>query len=188
MPHEEVRDYFYQRQNYLHELDTAAEDLTRMRMHRAELVPKIGFFFYNIFIDEAHKVTVQIAGLDTIYEIGVDTPCFAHIQTGESQGQPPHEDARETTASYLAGFLPLHEDFKLGLGKKDELDYDCPYFFVGFIVQHRLLKQTRVIGVSYPSSDHPLFSITNIGYAHVKSLHKENLMTMIRSIYPDAVL
>src|SRR5215218_2407784 len=35
MPHEEVRDYFYQRQNYLHELDTAAEDLTiRMRMHR----------------------------------------------------------------------------------------------------------------------------------------------------------
>ena len=34
MPHEEVRDYFYQRQNYLHQLDTAAEDLThRMRMH-----------------------------------------------------------------------------------------------------------------------------------------------------------
>jgi len=38
MPHEEVRDYFYQRQNYLHELDTAAEDLTiQTRMHRAEL-------------------------------------------------------------------------------------------------------------------------------------------------------
>jgi predicted transcriptional regulator len=38
MPHEEVRDYFYERQNYLHELDAAAEDLTiRMRMHRAEL-------------------------------------------------------------------------------------------------------------------------------------------------------
>jgi predicted transcriptional regulator/transcriptional regulator with XRE-family HTH domain len=38
MPHEEVRDYFYQRQNYLHELDAAAEDLTvRMRMHRADL-------------------------------------------------------------------------------------------------------------------------------------------------------
>src|SRR6202045_4615150 len=28
MPHEEVRDYFYQPQHYLHELDTAAEDLT----------------------------------------------------------------------------------------------------------------------------------------------------------------
>ncbi len=42
MPHEEVRDYFYQRQNYLHELDTAAEDLTiRMRMHRAELTREL---------------------------------------------------------------------------------------------------------------------------------------------------
>jgi len=39
MPHEEVRDYFYERQNYLHGLDTAAEELTvRMRMHRADLV------------------------------------------------------------------------------------------------------------------------------------------------------
>ena len=38
MPHEEVRDFFYQRQNYLHELDTAAEELTdRMRMHRGEI-------------------------------------------------------------------------------------------------------------------------------------------------------
>ncbi|MDT5287945.1 MAG: family transcriptional regulator, fatty acid utilization regulator, partial [Mycobacterium sp.] len=38
MPHEEVRDYFYQRQNYLDALDAAAEDLTvRMRMHRADL-------------------------------------------------------------------------------------------------------------------------------------------------------
>lgn len=42
MPHEEVRDYFYQRQNYLHELDTAAEDLTvRTRMHRAELAREL---------------------------------------------------------------------------------------------------------------------------------------------------
>lgn len=38
MPHEEVRDYFYQRQNYLHELDAAAEGLTaRVRMHGGEL-------------------------------------------------------------------------------------------------------------------------------------------------------
>jgi predicted transcriptional regulator/transcriptional regulator with XRE-family HTH domain len=42
MPHEEVRDYFYQRQNYLHELDTAAEGLTaRMRMHRGELAGEL---------------------------------------------------------------------------------------------------------------------------------------------------
>src|ERR1700712_4870336 len=42
MPHEEVRDYFYQRQNYLDELDTAAEALTvRMRMNRADLAREL---------------------------------------------------------------------------------------------------------------------------------------------------
>jgi XRE family transcriptional regulator, fatty acid utilization regulator len=38
MPHEEVRDYFYERQNYLHDLDTAAEQLTAdMRINLGEL-------------------------------------------------------------------------------------------------------------------------------------------------------
>ncbi|MDG3009976.1 XRE family transcriptional regulator [Rhodococcus sp. D2-41] len=42
MPHEEVRDYFYQRQNYLHELDVAAEELTqRLRMHRGDVLKEI---------------------------------------------------------------------------------------------------------------------------------------------------
>ncbi|HEX7322040.1 MAG TPA: acetate metabolism transcriptional regulator RamB [Mycobacterium sp.] len=42
MPHEEVRNYFYERQNYLHELDTAAEDLaTKMRRHQGELAVEL---------------------------------------------------------------------------------------------------------------------------------------------------
>lgn len=42
MPHEEVRDFFYERQNYLHDLDTAAEELTiRLRMHRPELAREL---------------------------------------------------------------------------------------------------------------------------------------------------
>jgi len=42
MPHEEVRDYFYQRQNYLRELDTAAEDLTiKMRLHHGDLAREL---------------------------------------------------------------------------------------------------------------------------------------------------
>lgn len=42
MPHEEVRDFFYQRQNYLHDLDTAAEDLaTQMRRHQGELAVEL---------------------------------------------------------------------------------------------------------------------------------------------------
>lgn len=54
MPHEEVRDYFYQRQNYLHELDTAAEDLTvRMRMHRGDLRREL-----SKRLAEVHRVTI----------------------------------------------------------------------------------------------------------------------------------
>lgn len=38
MPHEEVRDYFYRRQNYIDSLDTAAEELTtRIRMNRGDV-------------------------------------------------------------------------------------------------------------------------------------------------------
>ncbi len=49
MPHEEVRDYFYQRQNYLHELDTAAEDLTaRMRFHRGDVAGEIAKRLQNV--------------------------------------------------------------------------------------------------------------------------------------------
>src|SRR5690606_12513504 len=37
-PHEEVRNYFYNRRNYIHELDVAAEELTsRMRMHSVDI-------------------------------------------------------------------------------------------------------------------------------------------------------
>src|ERR1700755_1997225 len=42
MPHEEVRDYFYQRQNYLHELDTAAEELAaKIRLHHGDLAGEL---------------------------------------------------------------------------------------------------------------------------------------------------
>lgn len=37
-PHEEVRSFFYNRRNYIHELDIAAEELTsRMRMHSVDV-------------------------------------------------------------------------------------------------------------------------------------------------------
>jgi predicted transcriptional regulator/transcriptional regulator with XRE-family HTH domain len=41
-PHEEVRDHFYERQNYLDELDRAAEDLaTKLRSHRGDFSGEI---------------------------------------------------------------------------------------------------------------------------------------------------
>ena len=55
MPHEEVRDYFYQRQNYLHELDTAAEDLSgRMGMPGAELAVELADR-----LSQGHGVTIN---------------------------------------------------------------------------------------------------------------------------------
>lgn len=43
LPHEEVRDYFYRRQNYIGALDVAAEDLnTRIRMNRGDVRTMIG--------------------------------------------------------------------------------------------------------------------------------------------------
>src|SRR4029077_4044259 len=55
MPHEEVRDYFYQRQNYLHELDTAAEDLTvQMRLHHGDLAREL-----NRRLTEVHGVRIN---------------------------------------------------------------------------------------------------------------------------------
>ena len=48
-PHEEVREYFYQRRNYLHELDVAAEELTtRMRMHSGDVRSEITNRLQNV--------------------------------------------------------------------------------------------------------------------------------------------
>lgn len=64
MPHEEVRDYFYQRQNYLHELDSAAEDLTaRMRMHRGDLA---GELFRRLTETHGVRITRRIDLGDTV--------------------------------------------------------------------------------------------------------------------------
>ncbi len=48
-PHEEVRDYFYQRRNYIHALDVAAEEMTaRMRMHSADIRREISSRLENV--------------------------------------------------------------------------------------------------------------------------------------------
>src|SRR6516165_9395736 len=81
MPHEEVRDYFYQRQNYLDELDTAAEDLTaRMRMHRGDLAGEI-----------AHRLT-EVHGVHIV----------RRIDLGDTV---PHTDATETKTLEIGNHL-----------------------------------------------------------------------------------
>ena len=63
-PHEEVRDYFYQRQNYLHELDTAAEALaTKLRFHRGDVTGEISKRLRNLY-------DVQVVDRTDLGEIG----------------------------------------------------------------------------------------------------------------------
>ena len=53
-PHEEVRDYFYQRRNYIHALDVAAEELNaRMRMHSGDVRREIADR-----LERVHGVTI----------------------------------------------------------------------------------------------------------------------------------
>lgn len=55
-PHEEVREFFYGRLNYFHELDVAAEDLTvRMRMHNADVRAAI-----TNRLEEVHGVSIRM--------------------------------------------------------------------------------------------------------------------------------
>src|SRR5271168_2074418 len=85
MPHEEVRDYFYQRQNYLHELDSAAEDLTnQMRLHHGDLAREL-----TRRITEVHGVhiTRRIDLGDSVlhrYDPGTQTLEFSnHLSLGQ---------------------------------------------------------------------------------------------------------
>jgi len=55
LPHEEVRDYFYQRQNYIDELDRLAETLTnRVRMNRGDVRASL-----ETRLAQTHGVTVS---------------------------------------------------------------------------------------------------------------------------------
>jgi predicted transcriptional regulator/transcriptional regulator with XRE-family HTH domain len=85
MPHEEVRDFFYQRQNYLHELDTAAEDLTvRVRMHRTELARELSDRLRAVH--DVRIVTRSDLGDTVLHRFDPETKTLemsAHLSSGQ---------------------------------------------------------------------------------------------------------
>lgn len=103
MPHEEVRDYFYQRQNYLHELDTAAEDLTaRMRMHRGDLRREL-----SVRLTEVHGVRIvkRIDMGDTVLHRFAPTTRMLEISTELSTGQQVFRMAAELAYLEVGGLI-----------------------------------------------------------------------------------
>ncbi len=86
MPHEEVRDYFYQRQNYLHELDAAAEELTTgMRIHRGDLV---GDLADRLRIVHGVRIIRRIdLGKDVLHRFDPESKTLeigAHLSSGQT--------------------------------------------------------------------------------------------------------
>ncbi len=103
MPHEEVRDYFYQRQNYLHDLDTAAEDLTaRMRMHRGDLRREL-----SKRLTEVHGVRIvkRIDMGDTVLHRFAPTTRTLEISTELSTGQQVFRMAAELAYLEVGGLI-----------------------------------------------------------------------------------
>ena len=103
MPHEEVRDYFYQRQNYLHELDSAAEDLTaRMRMHRGELLGEL-----SRRLTEVHgvRITKRIdLGETVLHRFNADSRVL-EISNHLSAGQQVFKMAAELAYLEVGGLI-----------------------------------------------------------------------------------
>lgn len=86
MPHEEVRDYFYQRQNYLHELDTSAEELTAgMRIQRGDLA---GDLTDRLRIVHGVRIIRRIdLGEGVLHRYDTDSKTLelnAHLSTGQT--------------------------------------------------------------------------------------------------------
>ncbi len=85
VPHEEVRDFFYQRQNYLHPLDRAAENLTaRSRMHSRDIPGAIADA-----LETAHGVSIVSRvdlGEQTLHRYDPSTRVLeiaAHLSRGQ---------------------------------------------------------------------------------------------------------
>lgn len=129
MPHEEVRDYFYQRQNYLHELDTAAEELTSgMRVHRGDLAGDLADrlrFVHGVTIirridlgegvlhryDPATKrleIGAQLSSGQTVFRMAAE---LAYLECGElieklvAEGKFTSDESRKLARMGLANYF-----------------------------------------------------------------------------------
>ena len=148
-----------------------------------EFIPKIGFFFWNVTLDEKKRIHVEPSRLTTIYEHRDRYGLFATFVHG---GRKISSDLLQTgiLACYLAGMLPLHEDFDPGLGRKDIPDIHCKFYFLGFAVS--VQTGTGLIAVCVPS-DNDVFKINNLGDLPGTSLVKKPVEALIRLIDPEAI-
>ncbi|MFF0545573.1 acetate metabolism transcriptional regulator RamB [Nocardia thailandica] len=83
-PHEEVRDYFYQRQNYIHELDTAAEGLTaRIRFHGGDVSTEIARLLRSHGVRIAERIDLGEGVLHRFDPVTLDLEISPHLSGGQ---------------------------------------------------------------------------------------------------------
>ncbi|MFB6806936.1 short-chain fatty acyl-CoA regulator family protein [Streptomyces sp. NPDC056387] len=177
-PHEEIREFFYRRQNYLHDTDLAAEDLAREigirpgdviraltrrlaeehgirvsadcdRLHRYDAASRVLHLSNRLRPgQQAFRMATQLALLE--YGDALDRLAAEDFEAGS----PAHSLARIGVANYFAAALVL--PYRAFHTAAEEFRYDIErltdHFGVGYeTVCHRLstLQRPRLRGVPF---------------------------------------
>ncbi|MEU5685940.1 Cro/Cl family transcriptional regulator [Streptomyces venezuelae] len=178
-PHEEIRDYFYRRQNYLHEIDTAAEELaTAIGIRPGEVLSAL-----TTRLTERHTVHLSTESGDRLHHYDTATRTL-HLSTRLRPGQrafrmatqlallehgdeldreaaedfapasPAHSLARIGIANYFAAALILpYRDFHTAAeAVRYDIERLTDHYGLGYeTVCHRLstLQRPRLRGVPF---------------------------------------
>ncbi|MEF3112219.1 short-chain fatty acyl-CoA regulator family protein [Streptomyces chrestomyceticus] len=178
-PHEEIREFFYRRQNYLHEADTAAEELAAElgirpgeagRALTARLTGRHGVHLVDTpdgplhHYDPSSRVLRLSAGLRPGQRAFRMATQLALLEAGEELSRPASEDFQEGTTAWSLARIGVANYFAAALvlpygpfhAAAEELRYDIERltdrFGLGYeTVCHRLstLQRPRRRGVPF---------------------------------------
>ncbi len=178
-PHEEIREFFYRRQNYLHEADTAAEELAAElgirpgeagRALTARLTGRHGVHLVDTpdgplhHYDPSSRVLRLSAGLRPGQRAFRMATQLALLEAGEELSRPASEDFQEGTTAWSLARIGVANYFAAALvlpygpfhAAAEELRYDIERltdrFGLGYeTVCHRLstLQRSRRRGVPF---------------------------------------
>lgn len=162
MPHEEVQQYFYERQNYLDSLDRAAEDVTRrMRMNSSELrseIPTLIRSSHDVRIVErvdmpegvSHQydpqtrslsIAARLAPGQRIFKLATELAFLEHgelieelVREGDFSSEDSVRLARTALAKYYAAaiVLPYRQFYEVAEEYRYDIERLSAYFAVSY--------------------------------------------------------
>ncbi|WP_428488335.1 hypothetical protein [Rhodopila sp.] len=140
---------------------------------RFAFVPKIGYTFWNIRLDQNGLISLQSPSKICIYE---DKGRYSLLEIIDSGNR------------YLAGLTPLHDNMGLILTEDDEPDMICPFYFIGIAAQDTRTGQMAMLRLGCMARDLSLFRIEHSGSGNKYFLHlnMEEVAGFLRRVFPDA--